>query len=144
MGRSKSTGRAAFTLLELTVAAAIIAILVVIVAQSFAVSLRERARAAAYQAATELAANILEAARAQPFDKLDKAWADAQIIPTETAELLPQGKLIVTVEPEKQIEHLRRVNVEVEWRFEEHLPMQSVKLTTLFAGRDAKAKGGTP
>lgn len=136
--------RPGFTLLELTVAAAIIAILVVIVAQCFAVSLRERARSASRHAATELTANLLEAARAQPLDKLDKTWADAQAIPTECADLLPQGKIIVTVEPDKAAPLVKRVTAEVQWRFEEHLPMQSVQLTTLLAPRAAKAKEGTP
>src|SRR5262245_51499756 len=66
--------RPGFTLVELCVAAAIVAVLFVIVAQCVAVSFRERARAASRHAATELAANVLEAARAQPFDKLDKTW----------------------------------------------------------------------
>jgi len=143
MSRQTSPKRRGFTLLELAVAAAILATLIVIIAQCFSLSFRERARAASHQAATELAANLLEAARAQPFDKLDKAWADAQVIPTETADLLPQGKVAVKVEPEK-LPNLKRVEVEVQWRFEEHLPMKTVTLTTLIAARQAKAKGDTP
>lgn len=134
--------RRAFTLLELTVAVAILAVVIVIIAQCFSLSFRERARAASHHAAAELAANILEAARAQPLDKLDKTWADAQVIPTESADLLPQGKAIVTVEPDKSAPNLKRVQVEVQWRFEEHLPMNSVQLTTLIAARETKSKGG--
>jgi prepilin-type N-terminal cleavage/methylation domain-containing protein len=136
--------RRAFTLLEMTVALAILAVLIVIIAQCFSLSFRERARAASHHVATELAANILEAARAQPFDKLDQSWADSQVIPTYSAELLRQGKVIVTVEPEKSTPNLKRVQVEVRWRFEEHLPMNSVHLTTLIAPREARSKGGEP
>jgi prepilin-type N-terminal cleavage/methylation domain-containing protein len=136
--------RGAFTLLELTVSVAIIAVMVVIVAQCIALSLQERARTAAHQAALELAANVLEDARAQPFEKLDKTWADAQAIPSDTAALLPDGKIVVTLEPEKTAAKTRRVTVEVQWHFEEHLPNQSVRLTTVFSGREAKKMGGEP
>src|SRR5262249_27125752 len=135
-GGASHKRRPGFTLLELTVAALIIAILFVIVAQSISISLRERARSASRQAATELAANILEGARAQPFDKLDKSWADAQVIPTETADLLPQGKIAITIEPEKSSPHAKRIKVEVQWRFEEHLAMQSVQLSMILAARE--------
>ena len=124
--------RAGFTLMELTICAAIIAVLVVVVAQCIHLSLRERARVAAHQAASELAANILEEARARPIAKLDKAWADACSVPLVMAELLPGGKVAVTVEAEKTQPHTRRVTVEVSWRFEQHVPPQSTRLTTLF------------
>src|SRR5205823_2050223 len=122
--------RAAFTLVELTVTMAIIAILIVIVAQCVLLSIQERARTAAHHAALELAANVLEDARAQPFDKLDKAWADAQVIPSESSALLPDGKVVVTVEPEKSTPKVRRVTVEVRWQFDANLPNRSVQLTT--------------
>ncbi len=136
--------RGAFTLAELTVSVLIIAIMVVIVAQCLALSLQERARIAAHQAALELAANVLEDARAQPFEKLDKTWADAQAIPSETAALLPDGKIVVTVEPEKGVPKARRVTVEVHWHFEAHLTNTNVRLTTVLSGRTAKKTGGEP
>jgi len=130
--------------LELTVTAVIIGVVAVIVAQCVALSLRERARAAAHHAATEIAANMLEDARSLPFAKLDKSWADRQLIPTEMAEWLPEGKVAVVVEPHKSLPHARHVHVEVTWRFEQHLPLQSVRLTTLLSDRQAKKTGGTP
>lgn len=144
MAKLHSRKRGAFTLVELTVATAIFAILVVIVAQCISVSLRERARMSAHQAASELAANVLEDARAQPFEKLNKTWADAQTIPSEMAALLPEGKIAVTAGPEKATPRTRRVTVDVHWQFEQHLPMQSVRLTTLLGGRAAKKAGGEP
>ena len=130
--------RTGFTLLELTVTAAIIGVLVVIVAQCIALSLRERARMATRLAATELAANVLEEARAQPLAKLDKTWAEGRKIPSELAGLLHEGKIDVAVETVSELPSARRVSVEVRWRFEEHLPLQSVRLTTLLSGREAK------
>lgn len=136
--------RNAFTLVELVMAVAIVAILGVIVAQLLSFSLLERARVGARQTATELAVNVLEEARAQPFDKLDKVWADARAIPSESVDLLPKGKLITTVEPEKTAHEVKRITVEVRWQFETHVPVQNVRLTTLLSAREAKKKGGTP
>ena len=130
------TRRRGFTLIELTVAAAILAVLIAIVMQCISVSFRERARAASRHAATELAANLLEAARGQPFDKLDKTWADAQVIPTETAALLSQGKVAVTIDSEKGVPNAKRITAQVQWRFEEHLPMQRVQMTTIIGPRE--------
>lgn len=136
--------RTGFTLVELTITVSIIMVLVVIVAQCISVSLRERARSAAHQAATELAANVLEEARGRPLEKLDKAWVEGRTVPSEMADLLPEGKIDVSVEPEKAMPQSRRVTVEVHWRFEQHLPLRSVRLTTLLSGREAKKTGGEP
>ena len=130
--------RAGFTILEVTIALAILIILGMIVAQATVWSLRERARLVSHQAATELAANVLEEARAQPWDKLDAKWADGRTVPSEMAELLPAGKIIVKLEPAT---NSRRVTVEVRWQLEQE---QSVSLTTLLSAREAKKTGGTP
>jgi type II secretory pathway pseudopilin PulG len=132
------------TLVEVTAALAILAVLVVIVAQSITWSLRERSRAAAYQAALELATNTLEAARAQPWEQLDKTWADAQAVPSEVKLLLPEGKIHVTVEPGQPVPGARRVKTEVTWQFDPHLPPQSVELATILSDRARAKSGGEP
>jgi type II secretory pathway pseudopilin PulG len=131
--------RAAFTILEITATLAIIAVLAVVVAQCVAWSLRERARAAAQQAALELAANVLEAARAQPWAQLDKTWADAQTVPTEMAALLPQGKVQVKLEAGQLT---RRVTVEVHWQEGPGAPPHHVQLTTVLSARELPKTGG--
>src|SRR5207302_445274 len=113
-------------------------------AQCIVWSVRERARLAAHQAALELCANVLEAARAQPWDRLDQAWADAQNIPAETADLLPAGKISVTLEAGQPLPHARRVTVEVHWQTVADLPPLSVRLTSILSAREAKKTGGTP
>jgi type II secretory pathway pseudopilin PulG len=130
--------RAGFTILEVTVALAILIILGAIVAQAMVWSLRERARLASHQAATELAANVLEEARAQPWDKLDDKWAEGRTVPSEMAALLPAGKIVVKLESAATS---RRVTVEVRWQHEQE---QSVSLTTLLSARETKKTGGTP
>jgi prepilin-type N-terminal cleavage/methylation domain-containing protein len=141
---SRSRRRAGFTLMEVTVALAVLTVLAVIVAQCLAWSVRERARLASHQAALELAANTLETARAEPIERLSQAWADAQVIPSEMADLLPAGKIIVTVEPGQPIPLSRRVTVEVYWRFENDLAPHSVQLTAVLSERVTKKNGGKP
>jgi prepilin-type N-terminal cleavage/methylation domain-containing protein len=139
-----SAPRAALTLVEVTITLAIIGILVVIVTQCMVMSLRERGRMASQQAAQELAANTLEAARAQPWEKLDKTWADTQTLPAEMADLLPEGKIVVTVEPGQPESQTRRVTVEVRWQVEPDQEPRSVRLTTVLSARTAKKAGGNP
>ena len=136
--------RPAFTVAEATVALAVFALLALIVAQAMFWSLRERARLTAHQAALELAANVLEAARAQPVEKLDQAWADAHTIPSDTADLLPAGKLLVTLAPLPSLPQAKRVTVEVRWQSVAEVPQQSVQLTSVLTARAAKKTGGEP
>jgi type II secretory pathway pseudopilin PulG len=140
----KQARRPAVLMMEVTVAVAIVGVLAVIVAQCLSWSLSERARLATHQAALELAANILEAARAEPWDKLDDAWAKSQVVPTEMADLLPDGKVQVTLEPWPAESGARRLTVVVSWRMESYSGGHSVQLTTVISGRSAKIAGGKP
>src|SRR5687767_7479141 len=135
--------RLGFTLMEATAALAIVAILAVIVVQCVVWSMRERARFAARHAALEVAANVLEAARAEPFDRLDKEWAESHVVSPEMDSLLPKGAINVTIEPEKSAPGTKRVTVEVQWHFDTEMP-QKVTLSSLVAPREAKSKGGVP
>jgi type II secretory pathway pseudopilin PulG len=141
MARVPPAKRGATTLLETTVALAVIAVLAVVVAQCLILGMRERARSATYQAALELAANVLETARAQPWDQLDRVLAKAQTIPAEMADLLPEGKILITLELGPPEPRTLRVTVEVRWQLDPGLPPQSVSLTTLLSGRMAKKAG---
>jgi type II secretory pathway pseudopilin PulG len=138
---SRHTGH---TLLEVTVALALVALVGAVIAQSIVMSLRERSRLAVHHAALEMASNVLEDARALPAERLDKSWADAQVIPSDMANVLPDGKLIVTVEPMKDAPNLKRVTAEVRWQLEAGTPARSVSLTTVFAPRANGMKGGQP
>src|ERR1051325_4033913 len=132
-----------FTLAEMVVALAIFAILTVIVAQSVVWSLRESARRAAHHAALETAVNVLEEARAMPFEQLDMTWAGGHMIPSEMAALLPEATIHVTLEADKLAAGTKRVTVEVRWHFEVGTPVQSVVLTTVLSRRELKT-GGKP
>ncbi len=135
--------RPALTMVECTVAVAIVAVLMVIVAQCLAMGLQARLRTSAHQAALELADNLMEEARAQPWDNLDKSWADAHKVPAAMESLLPGGKIEITVQAEPKQPLTRRVLVTVHWQFEAPSP-QSVTLTALFSSRTAPKSGGQP
>jgi type II secretory pathway pseudopilin PulG len=143
-GSLAASNRPGMTVAECTVALAILLVVGVIVAQSTVWILREQARRGAHQAALEVAANVLETARATPPEQLSRAWAEAQTIPADSADLLPGGAVVVTVEPEKSFPQTRRVTVEVRWRPDANLPPQSVQLTTLLSERSATKAGGEP
>ncbi|MCI0462553.1 MAG: hypothetical protein L0Z62_36855 [Gemmataceae bacterium] len=131
-------------MLEATVALAVLLVVAVIVAQCTVWVLRERARQQAHQVALEVAANVLEAGRATPLEQLNQDWAAAQKIPSESATLLPEGAVVVTVEPEKGLPRVQRLTVEVRWQSDSDLPPRSVQLTTLLSPRSTAKPGEKP
>lgn len=141
--RTRRSRSAAFTLLEMTAAIAVLGVVLVIVAQTSLWSLRERWRNASRETALELAANLLETARARSFSNLTSEWAKAQHLPQDLADVLPEGQLSVKVEDISKPLQARKVTVEVHWKVERNLP-ESVQLTTLIAPRTSSKSGGTP
>lgn len=144
MNRKKHSGarRSGSFLVEATVALAVIVIAAGIVAQCIVWSLQERARSQSHHAALELAANVLESARAVPFDKLDADWAKSREVPSEMADLLPEGKVIATLDSSASLAPAKRITVEVQWLLMPGQPPQSVRLTTVLSPREAKKAGG--
>jgi prepilin-type N-terminal cleavage/methylation domain-containing protein len=136
--------RRGFTLAETVAALAILAILVGIVAQVVVWSLRERGKRVAHHAAVEIAANVLEEARALPYDELNQAWADGQAIPSEVEGLLTAGKVVVNVEADKLAPGTKRVSVTVQWQTEPDGPRQEVQLATVLSRHEAKRAEGKP
>jgi prepilin-type N-terminal cleavage/methylation domain-containing protein len=136
-------GRRGFTLVETMVALAVLGVVLLLVAQLGGLVLTERLRSSARQDALEAAANVLEAARACPWDDLTPAWAARQHLPESLAGRLTQGRLEVRVEPEASRPHTRRVTVEVRWTFAGK-PARPVQLVGLRSARSAPASGGKP
>ncbi len=141
-GQRQRARRTGFTLVEVTVSLAVIAIVGVILAQVVAVSLRERARSASRQAALELAANLLESARAEPLHTLNADWAKSQTVPTAMAELLPGGNVLAAVSPDAKALNAKYVSIEIRWREADGMPEESVRLATVIGPREAKIAGG--
>ena len=136
--------RRGFTIIEVVAATGIVLVAMVLVAQIGYWSLRERTRSAARQVVIELAANVLESARAQPWEGLDAEWAAAQRIPEELEELLSEGRISVAVEPEPAPPRTKRVTVEIRWLLYEEIESRPVRLVGLFTARTAAGQGGTP
>jgi prepilin-type N-terminal cleavage/methylation domain-containing protein len=137
-------GRRGFTLVELLVALAVLGVVLLLVAQLGYLVLRERQRSGARQQAQEAAANVLEAARACPWDDLTPAWAARQRLPESAARLLPDGRLEVRVEPEPSRPHTRRITAEVRWSLDDDRPARPVRLVALRSARSAPSPGGKP
>jgi len=131
----------AFTIVEMVAALSILGMVAVLIAQVGAWSLQEIARNAARQVALEWATNQLEAARALPWSDLTEAWVQKQKLPDD---LLPQGKLSLKVQTEKERPYLKRVTVLVSWQLEETLPPHQVSLVGLFSARKSPKSAGEP
>ncbi len=129
--------RRGFTIVEITVALGILSVGILLVAQMALWSLHERRRQALREEALEAAANVLEAARAGPWEQLTPEWAAAQRLPASLTAELREAKLNVRVEPEESLPAARRVSVEITWRHEDGTAARPVSLVGLFGTRTA-------
>ncbi len=136
--------RRGFTLIETMVALGVLGVVLLLLAQLGGQVLLERRRNAARQEAVEAAANVLEAARACPWDELTPAWAARQRLPESLSRRLPGGRLQVRVEPEASRPNTRRVTVEVRWSHNDNRPAPPVQLVALRSARSGPAAGGKP
>ena len=110
-----------------------IAVAILLAAQLGAWSLGDRIRNQDRRAAEELAANVLESARACPWDELTPRWASAQQLPPPLVER--QWKLKVDVDSEKSRPLVKRVTVQVQPRYATSTVPQPVRMTSLFSAR---------
>jgi len=132
-----------FTVAETVIALAIVAVIVMLVAELGLASLVERQRNGRRQLALEGAVNLLETARASDWEALTPEWARTQQLPGMLAERLPQGKLQVQAEEEKGRALCKRITVEIQWT-EDEKPVRPVKLVMLRSARTAPKPGGKP
>jgi prepilin-type N-terminal cleavage/methylation domain-containing protein len=132
--------RRGMTIMESLVALTILGIAAVVAAQLATWTLAERARTLARQAATDAAADVMESARARPWNDLTPEWAAARRLPQHLTARMPDGTLAVRVEPEPNRPHVKRVTVTVQWNRMPDVPPQAVSLVALFAER----AGGGP
>ncbi len=143
-GGERRTGRSGFTTAEAMVTLGILAVVALLLAQVACQVLMERRRNLARQTALEAAANVLEAARACPWDDLTPAWAARQRLPKSLPQALREARLDVRVEPERGRPHTRRITVAISWQQDSNKPAPPVQLVGLRSARSAAATGGTP
>jgi prepilin-type N-terminal cleavage/methylation domain-containing protein len=134
--------RRAFTIMEIVAALAILASAMVLVAQLGTWTLAERLRGREQQAALELAANVLESARARPWHELTPAWAASQRLPPSQTER--HWRLSVQVAPEPERPLTKRVTVEVQIHYEHGQMPPPVQMVGLFSARSVASPGEKP
>jgi type II secretory pathway pseudopilin PulG len=138
IGRGRSRG--GFALVEITASLALLGVALTLVAEVGVWVLQERVRLADHQAAQELAANVLEQARAHPWKDLTPAWAKEQRLPAAWTE---RGwRLEVRVASEKSRPDVKRVTAAIKYKSGTGPAPPPVELMGLFADRTAQAKGG--
>ena len=131
--------RAGFTVAETVIALAVLAGAAALTAEMVTRALADRSRLEARAEAVDAAVNVLEAARARPWDQLTPEWAAALAVP-ESLSRWPDSRLTVTVEPVPDRPRAKRVTAEVRWEREGREPWPSVTLATVVAARTSEGK----
>lgn len=134
--------RPGYTIVEVTVAFGVLAVLLSTIAYLGYWSIRQRIDIEARQAALELVSNVLEQARSMPLETVTAAWAAKQELPKDYESLLPRGRMTVTVKVDG--DGVRQVSAVVVWYPDEIDIPRSVQLQTFFAPRSRSTKGGQP
>lgn len=137
---NRHTPRPGFTIIEIMAALAVLSVVLLLVAQMSWWSVQQRLESVAKKLALEHANNILEAARALPYEKLDDQWAAELGLPADVKPLLPDALLGIKVETEPALAMVKRVTVEISWSRQADLPANVVKLVALFGERVEKKK----
>jgi prepilin-type N-terminal cleavage/methylation domain-containing protein len=138
--RSKVVAMRGFTVMEIAVAMALLAVAMVLVMQLGYWSVRHRARMACRFMALEHAANVLEEARTVPWENLTDDWAESQRLPQDLTDQLLEGTLAVRVEPLEAQPFTKRVSVELRWLPPEETESHAVRLLGLFSRRTVAMK----
>jgi type II secretory pathway pseudopilin PulG len=133
-----------FTLMETVAAMALLSTVVILIAQVGIWSLHERTRNSARHEALEYAANILESARALPFDSLNSEWGARQKLADSLPVSYRQGKLAIDVKPEPGLPNTKRVTVQIDCVPGGKIPEPPIRLTALISARQVPFKGGKP
>ena len=133
--------RPGFTLTECMIALAVLAACSVMVGELAIWMLAQRTRIEARSEAEQLLANVLEQARALPWDELTPAWAADRKLPQGVLERWPTTKLVVRIEAEPNHPRMKRVTVEVQLEHAKAVKAAPLSMTALFA---ARTKEGSP
>jgi prepilin-type N-terminal cleavage/methylation domain-containing protein len=129
--------RCGFTLMEVGVSLAVLSVCMLLVMQLGYLSLRERSRRNDEQIALECAANVLEAARAEPWESLTPEWATAQELPEPAREQLADATMSVTIEPEPSQALTKRVTVVIRTKHIGSVEVEAARLVALISARTA-------
>jgi Tfp pilus assembly protein PilV len=138
-GPGPDNQRSGFTIAETLVALGILAVAMLLVAQVGVWSLQEYARTFDRQAAQELAANVMETARASPWEALNSEWAASQKLPAGFAK--DGWRLAVQIDSDASRPLLKRVSVRVDPHPGQTPPFRPEELVGWFSARAAPTAG---
>jgi type II secretory pathway component PulJ len=134
--KSKIERAAGFTLLEVSVAGALLFVLMVVAVQMLAWVASERRALVRRQWAAQEAANVMERIVAQPFDRVSSDPATAFELSEAARQVLPEAQLHVNVSDEPGQPAAKRIVVAVEWRPRPDQPAARVALTSWIYRRE--------
>lgn len=122
-------GRRGFTLLEVTIAAALLILCGVVIAQMLHLVARVERSSDARQAAARAVANRLEQLQARSWDKLPVAKRTAEAAAAEILQVLPRAQLWTEV-LEQEAGQVREIRVQIDWTDAAGNQVQPVSLST--------------
>jgi hypothetical protein len=127
--------RPAFTILEIGLAMAMLMVGATIVGQVMVWSMAERLRLETRLQAMEWAADVLESARATPWDKLSPEWGDQQKLPETLSDRMRSPSVKVQVVAEEKRPHLKRITVQLQWKLPDGTSEAPISLSGFIAER---------
>jgi prepilin-type N-terminal cleavage/methylation domain-containing protein len=118
-----------FTFAELTVALAILGMVIVVAAQLLAAAAVQRRGVERRSLALLEAANLMERIAAVPFDELDSTRVEQYALSARTQSCLPESQLSIHVQSKEEGEiRFKMVTVEIGW-LSSGQPARPVQLT---------------
>jgi len=119
-------------LMELTVAGAVLAVMMAVSMQLLGVIACERKAASRRQTAVREAGNLMQRVSALPWEKLDRQALDELSLSETAAAELPHAELEATIEDESSpsVEtKSKRIGISIRWRDSHGQPVAPVRLT---------------
>jgi hypothetical protein len=105
-----------FTVLEVSVSGALLAVLMVITAQMLSWVLGERRAAERRLWATAEVENVMDRLSAVPWDELTSQRVGAEQLSAQAAAVLPEGKFHVEIAAETDSPEAKRIDLVLEWQ----------------------------
>ena len=128
--KSQICDRRGFTLLEVSVAGLLLAILMAITVQMLGWVASERRATERRQWAIQEAANVMEQLAAQSWEKLTSDHVAAIELSAQARQVLPDAELQVTVVVEPEQPGTKRLSVTVRWQPRPEQPAAQARLTS--------------
>lgn len=132
---SARAARKGYSLLECLMVLGAMTGLVAMAASTAAWSVRESRETTIRIAGAEALSNILEEARAEGFDGVDKAWAGSRSLPESIKRMAPGSALEVTVTLVPGAPGVKLVAASLELRSANHPQPRTIRMSTIVGPR---------